>query len=152
MGCAEECHLKLQELTDGKVITKFDSFLGFRHGPKAIINPKTLIIYLFSTNPYIARYEFDLLKAVNNGERGIFSIGVSEINWPEINVDSKILLSSKNNTTIDPDFLPVCYVLVGQILGYYKSLQLGLKPDAPSESDTITRVVQGVKIYSYDTK
>lgn len=27
-GIAEECHLKLQELTDGAVVCKFDSFLG----------------------------------------------------------------------------------------------------------------------------
>src|SRR5690606_29143691 len=31
LGIARECHLKLQELTDGQVICKHDSFLGFRH-------------------------------------------------------------------------------------------------------------------------
>lgn len=41
-GIAEECHLKLQELTDGLVVCKFDSFLGFRHGPKAVINKDTV--------------------------------------------------------------------------------------------------------------
>src|SRR3546814_9422282 len=34
LGIARECHLKLQELTDGQIICKHDSFLGFRHGPK----------------------------------------------------------------------------------------------------------------------
>ena len=45
-GIAEECHLKLQELTDGLVVCKFDSFLGFRHGPKAVINKDTVLVYL----------------------------------------------------------------------------------------------------------
>ena len=45
------------------------------------------------------------------------------------------------------DFLPVCSVLVGQLLGFYKSLQLGLMPDAPSVNGAISRVVQGVNIY-----
>ena len=36
-GIAEECHLKLQELTDGAVVCKFDSFLGFRHGSFAFL-------------------------------------------------------------------------------------------------------------------
>jgi hypothetical protein len=39
-----------------------------------------------------------------------------------------------------------------QILGFFKSIYLGLKPDTPSESGTITRVVQGVNIYSYEKK
>ncbi len=148
-GCAEECHLKLQELTDGRIISKFDSFLGFRHGPKAVINPKTLMVYLLSSDKYVAQYEIDLVKAVNLGERGIFSIGIMEKDNSEIDVDLKVLLSSTDYHTIDSDFFPVCYVLVGQLLGFYKSLQLNLNPDSPSKSGTITRVVQGVKIYPY---
>ena len=42
--------------------------------------------------------------------------------------------------------------MVGQIMGYYKSLQLGLNPDNPSISGAISRVVQGVKIYEYPEK
>jgi tagatose-6-phosphate ketose/aldose isomerase len=47
-GIAEECHLKLQELTDGAVVCKFDSFLGFRHGPKAVVNSKSIVVYLMT--------------------------------------------------------------------------------------------------------
>ncbi|NQT23809.1 SIS domain-containing protein [candidate division KSB1 bacterium] len=149
MGSAEESHLKLQELTDGKIISKFDSFLGFRHGPKAVINNKTLMIYFLSSDPYVLRYEINLIKTINLGERGIYSIGVMENDIPEIDVDLKIILSTTIKTAIDIDFLVVVYTLVGQLLGMYKSLELGLKPDTPSESGTITRVVQGVKIYPY---
>ena len=150
MGCAEECHLKLQELTDGHVISKFDSFLGFRHGPKAVINPKTLMVYLFSNDPYVIQYEKDLLQSINGGERGLYSIAVTEDDQPDIDVNLKIILNSTDDKKIDPDFLPVCDVLVGQMLGFYKSLQLGLQPDTPSKSGTITRVVKGVKIYKFD--
>lgn len=150
MGCAEECHLKLQELTDGHVISKFDSFLGFRHGPKAVINPKTLMVYLLSNDPYVLQYEQDLLQSINGGERGLYSIAVTENDQPEIDVNLKIILNSADDKKIDPDFLPVCDVLVGQLLGFYKSLQLGLQPDNPSKSGTITRVVQGVKIYPFE--
>ncbi|MBQ3632940.1 MAG: hypothetical protein IJR09_01665, partial [Paludibacteraceae bacterium] len=41
----------------------------------------------------------------------------------------------------------VPYVLVGQLLGFYASLAHGLTPDAPSVSDNIHRVVEGVTIY-----
>ena len=150
LGCAEECHLKVQELTDGKVISKYDSFLGFRHGPKAVITPQTLIVYLFSPDPYVSQYERDLVDVVQSGERGMFNIGVFEKHIENINLDLNIILGSEKDDSIDSDLLPVCYVMVGQILGILKSLQLGLKPDNPSESGTITRVVQGVNIYPFE--
>jgi tagatose-6-phosphate ketose/aldose isomerase len=39
---AREAALKLLELTDGKVVSAYDSPLGFRHGPKTIVTPDTL--------------------------------------------------------------------------------------------------------------
>ena len=151
-GCAEECHLKLQELTDGRVISKFDSFLGFRHGPKAVITPETLMVYLFSPDPYVMQYELDLLRSIESGLRGMFSIGVVTDDNPAFTFDCKILLNEKGAARLDSDFLPVCDVVVGQLLGFFKSLQLGLTPDNPSASGTITRVVQGVTIYPYNNQ
>ncbi|HPG38939.1 MAG TPA: SIS domain-containing protein [bacterium] len=147
LGCAEECHLKLQELTDGYVVSKFDSFLGFRHGPKAVINPSTLMSYFFSSDQYVYQYERDLLLAINEKEKSIFSIGVMEKDHEDIDVNLRIVLSANNNELIDPDLLPVVNTLIGQLTGFYKSLHLGLKPDNPSARGAITRVVQGVKIY-----
>jgi tagatose-6-phosphate ketose/aldose isomerase len=40
------------------------------------------------------------------------------------------------------------YVLIGQLIGFYKSLSLGLDPDNPSVSGNIARVVEGVTIYN----
>src|SRR5690606_12162169 len=77
LGTALESHLKLLELTDGKVVCKHDSYLGFRHGPKAIIDDTTLLVYLLSNNPYVQQYEADLITAVNTGAWGMYSIGIS---------------------------------------------------------------------------
>jgi tagatose-6-phosphate ketose/aldose isomerase len=148
-GCAEECHLKLQELTDGRIVSKFDSFLGFRHGPRAVINAKTLMVYLLSTDPYVHNYEVDLITAVNKGEKGMCSIGICEKDVPDIDASFKIALSAEHNQSMDQDFLCVCNTLAGQILGFFKSLQLNLKPDSPSASGAITRVVEGVHIYPF---
>ncbi len=148
-GIARESHLKLQELTDGNVICKYDSFLGFRHGPKAVINEDTLIVYLFSNNDYVLKYEKDLVRAVNQGRKALCSIGVMENDIDNIDFDLKMQLSC-NSSKIDETFLTVASVLPAQILGFFKSLNLGLKPDTPSESGMITRVVQGVKIYPYE--
>lgn len=148
LGTALESHLKLLELTDGKVVCKHDSYLGFRHGPKAIIDDTTLLVYLLSNNPYVQQYESDLIKAVNTGEWGMYSIGISEVLPENISVDLPVVLSAVNNS-IDEEFLAVCSVLPAQILGFYKSLQLGLSPDNPSVNGKISRVVKGVNIYPY---
>ncbi len=148
-GAARESHLKLQELTNGKIICKHDSFLGFRHGPKAVIDKSTLVIYLFSNNKYVEQYENDLVSEVCKQELGMYAIGVSESPM-ERNycLDLDIILGDGIGT-IDESFISVCDVLPAQILGYFKSLGLGFNPDNPSESGVISRVVQGVKIYSY---
>jgi tagatose-6-phosphate ketose/aldose isomerase len=147
-GIARESHLKVQELTDGEIICKYDSFLGFRHGPKAVINKKTLIVYLFTNNSHANKYELDLVNAVNAGEKGIFRIGVMETNIDDIELDLKIILAEKNQKLAE-EFLAICSVLPAQMIGMFKSINLGLKPDEPSKSGTITRVVEGVHIYPY---
>ncbi|HEX5023753.1 MAG TPA: sugar isomerase, partial [Agriterribacter sp.] len=145
---ANESDLKLQELTDGKVICKFDSYLGFRHGPKAVINASTLLVYLFSNDDYVHQYEKDLVKDIAKGEKGLFSIGIIESAKEKIDVNLLIELST-NSKTVDEEFLAVCTIMPAQILGFYKSLAFGLTPDNPSEKETITRIVQGVTIYPY---
>ncbi len=146
-GTARESHLKLQEMSDGKIICKCDSFLGFRHGPKAVINKSTLIVYLFSNDFYVHQYETDLVNDINAGEKGIYQIGISESGISkDLKLDLSIVLTEKEEA-IDEEFLSVCSVLPTQILSFFKSLQMGLKPDSPSQNGTITRVVQGVNIY-----
>lgn len=43
-GLAQEAALKMLELTAGKVVASFDTPLGFRHGPKSIVNKETLVV------------------------------------------------------------------------------------------------------------
>jgi len=149
IGAARESHLKLQELTNGKIICKHDSFLGFRHGPKAVIDKSTVVVYLFSNKNYVEQYEKDLVSEICKQELGMYSIGVSEkFNKSDFCLDLDIILGD-GHQTVEEEFLSICHVLPAQILGYYKSLELGFNPDNPSESGVISRVVQGVKIYSY---
>lgn len=147
-GIARESHLKLQELTDGKVICKHDTFLGLRHGPKAVIDEKTLVVYILSNNEYVNKYEIDLINDAKNGRKSICSLGIMENQINGIELDKRIVLS-ENQTKISEELLAVASVLPAQLIGYYKSLNLGLKPDRPSDSGMIHRVVQGVKIYPY---
>jgi len=148
-GIAQECHLKLQEMTDGKIICKYDSFLGFRHGPKAVINNKTLLVYLFSDDEYVLQYEKDLVKQINKNNKVTAQIAVcgqNPVKIEKIHFDTEIFTG--NTYSQVKEYGCVAYVLVGQLLGYYKSLFFGLNPDNPSLSGNISRVVEGVTIYN----
>ncbi|MHB1146675.1 MAG: SIS domain-containing protein [Lutibacter sp.] len=145
-GTAMESHLKLQELSDGQVICKNDSYLGFRHGPKAVVDGDTLVVYYFSNRKDVFRYERDLVIGMENGNKPLFQLGISEGVLEDINIDEKFVLSNESKS-IGEEYLSVSNILLGQLLGYYKSLAIGLHPDSPSQSGAISRVVQGVTIY-----
>lgn len=146
LGIARECHLKVQELTDGQVVCKHDSFLGFRHGPRVVINKKSLIVYLFSNNNDVFQYEKDLVN----------SIAEDATYFPAISYGRKI--PGLQNSLLDIDFTAstagqndfyyIPAAMVGQLLGFYMSIELGLQPDSPSVNGAINRVVKGVVIYS----
>ena len=56
------------ELNAGKIVTMFDTPLGFRHGPKSIIDNTTLTVLYLSDGEYQRQYELDLLKEMS-GQR-----------------------------------------------------------------------------------
>ena len=141
-----ECHLKLQELTDGQIMCSFDSFLGLRHGPKAVINEETLVVYLLSDDPYTRTYELDLVDQVEKENRPAAQIVVS---LAASGMTEGVDLEIDAPGPVEGDYKIVPYVLVGQVLGYFFSLSKGLDPDHPSVRGTISRVVSGVRIYDY---
>jgi len=146
-GTAKESHLKLQELTDGQVICKHDSYLGLRHGPKAVIDSSTIIMYLFSNSDYVLQYEKDLVSSMQKGSKPLCEVGVMETSIEGINLENKLIMGTGQHT-LDEEFLAVCSIIPAQLLGFFKSINLGLSPDKPSASGAISRVVEGVKIYN----
>jgi tagatose-6-phosphate ketose/aldose isomerase len=148
-GTATESHLKVQELTDGRVICKKDSFLGFRHGPKVVINKKTLVFLLFSNLPYVFEYEKDLLESLSTGQKPIYLAGIVESGSLNNKLD-KLFVLSDTGTHLEEEFLPVCFILPAQMIGYYTSLYLGMDPDLPCTTGAISRVVKGVMIYPFN--
>ncbi|MEX0987697.1 MAG: SIS domain-containing protein [Bacteroidales bacterium] len=147
-GTSTESHLKLQELSDGQVICKNDTFLAFRHGPKAVVNEKTVIVMLFSNNEQVQRYERDFVASLGRGKRAMLQVGVSEEPIAGMDLDVSVIFS-EDGKKLDEEFLAICSVMPAQILGLFKSLNLGLKPDNPSTTGAISRVVEGVKIYDF---
>ena len=151
-GCAVESGLKLQEMTAGRIICKFDSFMGFRHGPEVAVNDESLVVFYVSTDPFVRRYELDLIEDMHTKRLGMAKIAVCNRFDEELarHVDHIIEFDRKDEFEIPDLCRPIMDVTVAQTLALFKSLNLGLKPDKPSESGVITRVVRGVKIYDYE--
>ena len=58
------------ELTAGRVVTMYDTPLGFRHGPKSIIDDNTITVVYLSDNAYTRQYEIDLIKEMSGPAQG----------------------------------------------------------------------------------
>jgi len=148
-GTVTESHLKLQELTDGQIICKNETFMGFRHGPKAVIDTKTIVFYVFSNNPFVNKYEKDLVESVRKGKMPLAQIGICESNELLADCNCDLMIEfSVDRLHVDEELLAVCSILPAQIISFFKSMELGLHPDNPSVSGAISRVVENVNIYN----
>jgi tagatose-6-phosphate ketose/aldose isomerase len=149
VGTAIESHLKLQELTSGSVMCTFDTFPGLRHGPEAVIDEHTIVVAFVSDNPYVRRYELDLLGELKDkglGRATVVSCATSD-DAIEALSDHVICFDPEGSCMLPDELTPPVHVITGQLLGLFKSIALGFKPDAPSASGVINRVVKGVKVY-----
>ncbi len=150
-GLAREAALKLLELTDGKIISVYESSLGFRHGPKSIITGNTLVFMFISNDPYTRKYDLDLLNELQKDNLAGKIIALSARSEDDLGtVDTHIKIEGMDNAEDVELLLP--YITCAQIYAFHRSLVLGNTPDSPSSSGTVNRVVEGVKLYNYDKK
>ena len=148
-GIAQESSLKLLELSAGKVTTMYDSPLGFRHGPKSVINDETLTVLYLSDDAYTRQYELDLLAEMSK-ERKQNQIMLVGNNIGEEAKLADVSYSFKNETNVDNAYLALEYIVIAQVLSLFKSLALGITPDNPCPSGEVNRVVKGVIIHQYE--
>lgn len=147
-GTAVESHLKLQELTAGQVMCTWDTFPGLRHGPEAVVDPNTLVVAYLAADGYTRRYELDLLREIREKGIGKAVLTVAHTVPDEIKKLSDYTIEyGPQADPVPDDLIPPVYIIVGQLLGLFTALRLGLRPDSPSESGIIHRVVEGVKVY-----
>ena len=147
-GLVQEMALKNLELTSGKVVSASESVLGFRHGPKSIINDDTLVIFMNSTNKYTNLYDMDLIREIS-GDTGNHKLAViSYAKNEELNslCDKYIEI---NGEEVPEIYTVFNYMLFGQLFGLFSSLKLSISPDNPRPDGTVNRVVKGVIIHKY---
>jgi len=146
-----ESSLKVLELTRGRVVSDYNSPLGFRHGPKSIINDKTLIFLYLSNDQYTRKYDIDLLREMKQegGNKKVVAISAYEYEEMSELVDYYITLENMSLGSYEDIFLSFSYILIAQSYSFFKSINLGISPDNPSPDGVVNRVVKGVSIYPY---
>jgi glucosamine--fructose-6-phosphate aminotransferase (isomerizing) len=130
-GIASECMLKVTE-SSCSYAQVFHS-LEFRHGPKSIAAPETLITFLISETSYEAELELlEEMKALGAGTLVIAN-----------RVDKRMRSASDFAIELGlqlPEFARLAaFALAGQLYGVYYGLKKGLNPDSPKN---LTRVVE----------
>ena len=146
LGLAREAALKLLELTDGRIATLAESTLGFRHGPKSMVDSNTLVVVMLSNTTYTRAYDVDLLEELRRDGRagGILALsGRSDGSLP-----GEHLLFAGMDGASDIE-LSLLHVIVAQCYALAESLERGLRPDVPNAAGVVNRVVQGVTIYPW---
>jgi tagatose-6-phosphate ketose/aldose isomerase len=147
-GVADECALKVVELSAGKVATLAETPLGLRHGPMSSVDGQTLFVAFLSSDARRRGYELDLLREIDRKRLGRVRLAVTNGDGAEVSelVDYRLPLNGPMN--FSDYYRPALDVMLGQLLGLFASLRCGLKPDQPSPTGAITRVVQPIKLYS----
>lgn len=147
-GLTQEAQLKLLELTAGKIATGYDSAMGFRHGPKSFIDENTLIFVFVSNNEYTRKYDIDVLEEINGDKIAKLTCAILVEN--ENNFSGKTFGFENKYNELPDVYLAFPYILFGQTISLFTSVKVNNKPDTPSPTGTVNRVVKGVIIHEYD--
>lgn len=142
---ARESALKLLELTAGRVVSYFDSSLGFRHGPKAVLTDSTVVLVYLSNDDYTRRYDLDIARELREAlpDGHVVTIGcrddIGEETW-----------SFPTLADLPDDVVAPVLLVAAQYVALAKSLSFGLAPDNPFPGGQVNRVVEGVTIHELD--
>jgi tagatose-6-phosphate ketose/aldose isomerase len=148
-GLARESALKLLELTAGEVVTYFDSPLGFRHGPKSVLDADTLVVVYVSTDPYTRRYDLDIIAEIR-AQLGQDAVTVISTQPIPAELGPAVVLPGLDG--LGDSLVALPYLVFAQYLALFTSLEYRKTPDNPFPSGEVSRVVKGVTIYPMDRR
>ena len=148
-GIARESALKVLELTAGKVNASYDTPLGFRHGPKSVVDDETVSVIYISNDEYTRKYDLDLAKEMLAHKKNDKVVIVGDNIEEEIVNKSDYIFNIENiDYSVENEvLLPLQQIIFGQMLSFLKSVNLGITPDNPCPTGEVNRVVQGVILH-----
>lgn len=122
-GIASEAMLKVKEMSCS--YAQVFHTLEFRHGPKSIVSPETLVSFFLSESGYEA--EREVLEEVKG--LGASTLVVANTSDDRARRAADLLVELNLDA---PEYARLTsYVFVGQLLGLFTGLKKGLDPDRP---------------------
>lgn len=146
---AKEAALKVLELTSGRVMAVANTPLGFRHGPKSMLDGHSLVLVLRSRGAVARRYEHDLVQELraDGVAARVLTLGPED---EAEQLPAFLPVPPLPHDGLDDTWLTPLWLIAAQLLALNKSVALGLTPDNPFPDGRVNRVVQGVTIHSHD--
>ena len=145
-GLAHEAQLKILELTAGQITTMYESPVGFRHGPKSLVNKDTIVLVFGSSSEYTKLYDLDLVRELVSDEIAQRLVFLTNEKEQLKNVHQVIL----DGQLSDDIYRTFPYIVYAQLFALLTAIKVKNKPDTPSPTGTVNRVVQGVVIYPFE--
>ena len=145
-GLAHEAQLKILELTAGQIATMYESPVGFRHGPKSLINQDTVVLVFGSADAYTKAYDLDLVREVA-GDGIVRRLVMLTDREEQLEGVEQVVLSTQEPLGDSYRIFP--YIVYAQLFALLSSLKVKNRPDTPSPTGTVNRVVQGVIIHPF---
>ena len=147
LGTARESALKMLEMTDGRVSTQAESWLGFRHGPMCAFRRDCLLLLFVSGEPAKRAYQLDVLREIRHKGLGGTVVAVGREIPRELLSDGDLLVDPPGLAGLPDEWAAIGGTVVGQLLGFFRCLEEGLQPDQPAGSGAISRVVPEFRLY-----
>lgn len=153
-GAAREGALKVLEMAAGRYPTMAETSLGFRHGPKSLIDEETCVFIFASNDKYTQQFDADIIRELEKDGRAkkLVVIASAEFyhRFQDIASSKRMhLIKHATKEILQEEALAVLAVQYAQIFGLFLALANDLSADNPCPSGEVNRVVQGVHLYPY---
>ena len=125
----------------------YESPVGFRHGPKSLINQDTVVLVFGSTDAYTKAYDLDLVREVA-GDGIVRRLVLLTDREEQLEGVEQVVLSTQEPLGDSYRIFP--YIVYAQLFALLSSLKVKNRPDTPSPTGTVNRVVQGVIIHPFE--
>jgi glutamine---fructose-6-phosphate transaminase (isomerizing) len=129
-GIAQEAMLKITEMSCS--YAQCFHTLEFRHGPKAIVRPETLVTFFLSESGFDS--ELSVLQEIK--ELGATTLAITSQETPALRRSADYLLEL--SLPFPEAACAAAFVISGQLLGFHTGIRKGFDPDNPRH---LSRVV-----------
>ena len=147
-GLAGESALKVLELTGGALVASAESSLGFRHGPKAVLTERTVVVVYVSNDPYTRQYDLDIARELRGNLPAGSVVTVTATSGADPHAAAPGDWALPDLDDVEDVALALPAVVYAQLVALRSSLSRGIRPDQPFPSGEVNRVVQGVILHS----